>query len=189
MCPDDERAPASATLRPSRELVERAVKGDASARTELKERYRPVLAAFARRVGLSEEGLASASAAALRGLLEAEPVDPATPMRERLFAQARVHVAGASLSASDVLQSEAAMREVWDAEWRRGLLRAAMRLLSRSHDTDARMLQAYDLHVVEKRPVGEVARELGMSHTAVHSAKNLILGALTAALERLEGDY
>lgn len=179
-------------MRPARERLTAWAAGDEAAHAELADRYRPVLHAFARRVGLADEAVPEACEAALSGLLgahRAAPFEPGASTREPLFEQARAHLAGASLSASDLLQSDAALREAWDAEWRRALLRAAMSALSHTPGTDARMLQAYDLHVVEKRPVAEVAHELGMSRTAVHSAKSLLLGALAQAMARLEGDF
>ena len=68
-------------------------------------------------------------------------------------------------------------------------MRYSIRTLSSSTDTDHRAIQAFEMHVIEKRGAAEVARELGMSPTAVHGAKNLLLGKLQALMGELEDRF
>lgn len=176
----------------SRSLLATLAAGDDTPRTELEARYRPVLQSFARRVGLEERVVTAASDAALVGLwtdVRRAPFDPSVEPRERLFAQARDHIAEKSLTASDVLQTEEAMRKAWELEWRQGLVRFALQSLSQAEDTDARALQAFELHDIEKRSAAEVAKELHMTPTAVFAAKNQVRAKLEALVQQLESAF
>jgi len=181
-------------MQSSRELLE-SLANDASEQAasspkdELRSRYRPLLQAFAHRIGVEAGRIDESIEAAFNDLYESarrEDFDPRIGGRERLFHIAKKHIAEASLSASDALQSDDALNEAWNAEWRRVLIRYSIRTLSSSTDTDHRAVQAFEMHVIEKRGAAEVAGELGMSPTAVHGAKNLLLGKLQALMDELE---
>ncbi len=180
----------------SRELLttlSKTPRGEAAQpKAELAGRYRPVLQAFARRIGVEASKIEAAVEAAMEGLYEnawAEDFDPELETRERLFGLMKIHIAEVSLSASNPLQTDEALHTAWEAEWRRGLVRFSITVLSKSTDTDARALQAFELHVIEKHTAGDVAKELGMSHTAVFGAKNLLLGKLQRLMGELEGRF
>lgn len=174
-------------MRPGRELVAALAGPDAEpARAELQRRYRPLLLAYGRRVGVAEGALDGAVARALDDL--AAPTAP-DGMRERLYEAACRHVADASLSASDLLQTAAAQRAAWDHEWRAALVRFGLAELARSGEHEERALRAFELHGIEKRPAGEVAEDLGMSRSAVLGARSRLLASMQVVLERLERDF
>lgn len=180
-------------MQSSRELLSSFVSGaDGESRKELSARYRPILAAFARRVGMGSGEIDRVCDETLDNWfaeVASDGFEEGVSMNELVFEQAKTHIAGASLSASDLLQRDEALLGAWNSEWRRALIRFTIQTLARSRETDARTLEAFELHVVEKRSAADVAKELGMTHTAVFGAKNLLLGKLQKLLGSLEEEF
>ncbi len=73
---------------------------------------------------------------------------------------------------------------IWDAEWERNLLAAAMeRVKSR---VNLKQAQIYDLYVVKEWPVSKVARTLGVNVGQVYLAKHRFAALLKKELQRLK---
>jgi RNA polymerase sigma factor (sigma-70 family) len=71
----------------------------------------------------------------------------------------------------------------WDLEWQRHLLDAACERLARR--TKARHFQAFDLYVRQRRPVLQVARDLGMNVATVYLVGHRLTKELKAEVARL----
>lgn len=155
-------------------------------------RYRPVLLGFGRRVGAGEEADSRAEETLAR-FLEAHRKAPAEERRldlgDRLFEAARQGIADESLAALEPLSSPADLRAIWDAEWRRAIVRHALDELYVDPDSDSRVLQAFELHCLERRQANEVAAELGMSRSAVFSAKQRLMEHLRTRVAQLEEEF
>jgi DNA-directed RNA polymerase specialized sigma24 family protein len=163
------------------------------ARREFDERYRPVLQAFARRLGLSDQPAEQAVADTLDAFvsrLRSGEFDAAEgELRDWFLAVARQHIAAASLSAQDTLSSPEELQQVWSSEWRRAIIRHALAELYEDEAENSHVLQAFELHCLEKHNAGEVASELGMSRSAVFSAKNRLMERLRGRVEQLEDEF
>ena len=82
------------------------------------------------------------------------------------------------------LPDEANHREAdWELDWQRHLLDAACERLARR--TKARHYQAFDLYVRQRRPVLQVARDLGMNVATVYLVGHRLTKELKAEVERL----
>ena len=165
----------------------------AAGRVEFEGRYRPALLGFARRVGLSDHEVDEAVGATLEAFvreLRAGRLDGRSDsMSELLFDVARTHIADASLSAQDVLSSPGELEEIWKAEWRRAIVRRALDELYLDESENSHVLQAFELHCLEKHPADEVASELGMSHSAVFRAKSRLMDRLRERVKQLEAEF
>ena len=163
------------------------------ARQEFDDRYRPALLGFARRVGLTggdvDEAVQSALDAFVRDLRAGRLEGRDRGMRELLFDVARRHVADASLSAQDALSSPGELEGIWRAEWRRAIVRRALDELYADEHENSHVLQAFELHCLEKHSADEVASDLGMSRSAVFSAKQLLMQRLRERVAELLDEF
>jgi RNA polymerase sigma-70 factor (ECF subfamily) len=73
---------------------------------------------------------------------------------------------------------------VWDDEWRRNRLDAALTCVKRR--VAPRQYQIYEAHVIKEWPLGEVARTLGVSARQVYLAKSRVGALVKKELKRLE---
>jgi RNA polymerase sigma-70 factor (ECF subfamily) len=84
------------------------------------------------------------------------------------------------------LPDDAAMEELWEAEWQSAVLRQCM--AEARAEVHARTWEAFDLFACQQLPASEVARRLGLSENAVFCAKQRVLRRireLAAALEQV----
>lgn len=163
------------------------------ARAAFDERYGPVLLAFARRLGPLEqppEALVSTTLDAFGAELQAGAFERGEgELRDWLFGLAEAHIAGASLSAQDSLSSPAELAEIWRAEWRRAIVRRALQELYEDETENSHILQAFELFCLEKHNANDVASELGMSRSAVFSAKTRLMERLSSRVAQLEDEF
>jgi RNA polymerase sigma factor (sigma-70 family) len=76
---------------------------------------------------------------------------------------------------------------IWDAEWEKHLMEAAMeRLKSR---VDPELLQLFDCHVVRGWPASKVARQIGVSLARVYFAKYKAAKLLKGEIKVLRKDF
>ena len=73
---------------------------------------------------------------------------------------------------------------IWDEEWKSQVLQTALARIKRQ--VHPQQYQIYHLHVVLGRPVGEVARALGVSTARVYLAKHRVGGVLKKEVSRLK---
>jgi RNA polymerase sigma-70 factor (ECF subfamily) len=167
-------------------------------------RYRPVLAAFARRMGLSENDADEIAQEVLARFVErfraGEYVRDRGRLRSWIFGIARTRIAdskrararrrvergtSALFSVKDETDPEAAFAD----EWRRALLRQAFAELRAKSRHEPKSLRALELLVLEQRPTKEVAQELGMTANALYVARHRALQSLRTTLARLEREF
>jgi RNA polymerase sigma factor (sigma-70 family) len=73
---------------------------------------------------------------------------------------------------------------IWDAEWEKNLLAAALERVKRRVDPE--QFQIFDLHCLEHWPVKRVTETLGISAARVYLARHRVSRLLKAELRRLE---
>ena len=169
---------------------------------EFDARYRPLLTAFAARLGLEAGEAEDVAQEALVEFVRAYRAGTYDRSRGRLsswiisIAQHRIShrrravgraAARRGESALVDLSDPARLTAVWEDEQRRLIILRAMEVL-RAGKSAAPTLRAFDLVAVRGVPVEEAARECGMTVDEVYTAKNRvakrlreIVGELTAA--------
>ena len=165
--------------------------------------YAPMLAGFARRLGLSDadandavqETLLAVHAAFrkmdgpfdrgkgrfkswLRGIAQNKVRDVHRRRAREERARAR-HAAEQANSPGDTAE----MDEAFESEWQRRLLGRALEAVSR--EVDPAVYQAFELYAVLGQPADKVARLLGTTRNAVYISKTRVLRRLRAVLARL----
>ncbi len=167
-------------------------------------RYRPIITAFAIRLGLKPTDAADVAQETLlqflrdyragkydrsRGRLGAWVIGIA---RHRVYDLKRAQVRRREQrgeAAIAELQDEARLTRIWDDECRQTILREALRRLRGTTRTDPRTIDAFVRHVIDRRPPEVVAREMGMTVQAIYLAKHRCLARLRPIVEELEGVY
>lgn len=172
--------------------------------TEFDARYRPVLVAFARKLGLAEADAREIAQDVLASFVEEHRAGKYDKnlgrLRSWLFAIARARVARRRRdlardqgrrgeSAIAQVADERRVSEVWEREWRQAVLREGLLQLRQGTKMDEATVRAFEMLALEQRPVEAVAAELGMSRDSVYAAKYRAMERLRQLLERLEADW
>lgn len=76
---------------------------------------------------------------------------------------------------------------MWDAEWNKNLMDAAIERVKRK--VGARQYQLFDLYAIKGWTVGEVAKTLGVSVDQVYQAKSRISASIRAEYEQMEKKF
>ena len=76
------------------------------------------------------------------------------------------------------------LESIWDEEWRKNLLTAALERVRRRVDPE--QFQIFHLHCLEQWPVSKVAATLGVSAARIYLVKYRLGGLLKKELSRLE---
>ena len=76
------------------------------------------------------------------------------------------------------------LEKVWAEEWEKHLLESALEQVKQQ--ANAEDYQIFDLHVLKKFPVAEVARKLGVKSARVYFAKYKVSAMLKREVQRLE---
>ncbi len=171
---------------------------------EFDARFRPILAAFGRRLGLNEEDAADAAQDALarfvqayrsggydreRGRLRSWMIGIARnavreSQRKRL---SRREVRGAS--AVIEMPDNGDVELIWEEEAERALLQEGLRELRKQSKANESTIRAFELLALGGRSPASVAEELGMSSNDVYLAKHRCLQKLRAILTDLREAY
>jgi RNA polymerase sigma factor (sigma-70 family) len=166
-------------------------------------RYRPVLRAFASRLGLAPndaEEVAQETLAQFVELYRAGKYDRERGrLRSWIFGIAQRRVADVRRarerrrekrgeSALEPLTSEPELERLFEEEWQRALLAAAFAEL-RAGRTDPQSIRALELLASGSRSADEVATELSMTPNAVYAAKHRAVVKLREILTRLDRDW
>jgi len=171
------------------------------------ERYRPILFACARRLGLSREDAADAAQDALVRFLTAFRAGSYDRTRGRLSSwlagiarhamldvqhrrSSRREARG--LSAIDGLTDDEAMaaaEAAWNAECEREILCQALRRLRAETRTEARTLQAFEMLALQGLTPAVVAETLGVTLHDVYQAKHRCLALLRALVVEIRDAY
>ncbi len=171
---------------------------------EFDERYRPIVEAFARRQGLSADDAADAAQDTLADFARDYRAGRFDRTRGRLrswiFGIARNRVI-------DVQRVKGRRREwrgesafvdlstgddpepTWRDEWRKAMLRAAMRELHAGSKLDPRTVCAFERVAFDRAAAADVAAEVGMSVNEVYVAKSRVLKRLQQIISELEENW
>ena len=177
---------------------------NASAWQRFDARYRPVLIAFARKLGLGDEDAADAAQETLvrfvglygagtyrreRGRLSSWIIGIA---RNCIIEQRRARATRREwrgMSALKELPDDNHLSKIWDAECDREVLRHAIRSLRRETRIDARTISAFELLAFRQLSPSEVAVKLDMTMNEVYLAKHRCLKRLRLIITSLEAAY
>lgn len=177
---------------------------NASVWREFDERYRPILLAFARRMGLNDvdaadmaqeamlrfvkayrEGQYDRSRGRLRSWLTGMARNSLRDMRRRIERRGERR----GLSALEALPGEEEMEAAWDAECERAVLRRGLDELRTTTRTDERTIQTFERLMLDDRAPADVAREMSITLNEVYVAKHRCLRRLRDIVRRLERAY
>ncbi len=81
---------------------------------------------------------------------------------------------------------EEAERRIWEQEWRYAMLDEALRQLQ--PELGQNVFQAFVLYAIQRKPVEQVATELGISTSSVYVYKSRVLDAIRAWIAQFEDD-
>ena len=168
---------------------------------EFDARYRPIVFAFARKLGLDESDAADVAQEAMLRFVQEYRAGKYDRERGRL----RSWIIGiVKYRVADVQRSKAKRREyrgesafvglpeddqlaeLWEAERRRMLLRQALAELREQTKTNEKTIRAFELYAIHEQPVADVACELGLTTHDVYVAKSNVAARLREILTRLE---
>lgn len=172
---------------------------------EFDARYRPIIFAFARKLGMGPEDAADVAQETLTTFVEQYRAGKYDRSRGRL----RSWIIGiARYRVADVNRGKARRREwrgesaivglpddddrlseIWEDQCRRAILSRALQALRENTKTDPRTIRAYELVAMEQRPVAEVAKELGMTPQDVITAKHRCLKRIQRSRDELRRLY
>ncbi|UCD76199.1 MAG: sigma-70 family RNA polymerase sigma factor [Phycisphaerales bacterium] len=167
-------------------------------------RYRPVLVAFARRLGLGAEDAADAAQDALTRFLQAFRAGKYQRGRGRLSSwligiarncivdlqRARmVRREQRGVSALIDLPHDKNLAAIWDAELDREVLRQAVQKLREGTRLDRRTIRVFERLVLQQAAPAVVASELNMTMNDVYLAKHRCLKRLRSIVAELTAAF
>ena len=168
-------------------------------------RYRPIVIAFARKLGLSESDAGDVAQETILQFLkeykEGKYDRERGRLRSWLIGIARFRIAGVyrkkaskreyrGESAMVTLpENEADLDQVWDTERRTVILQAAFKELQNTTKTDDRNMRAFEMLVFNQIPVTAVCDELGMTAQQAYMAKSRTAKRLKDIIDRIEELY
>jgi len=164
------------------------------------DRYRPLLVAWFRRLGLAEtdaedvaqETLLAFSTAYREGRYDREQgrlrswLFGIARNQFRAFRRRRREVRLDTDDAEDVADPTD-LEGVFEEEWQDAVLRQGLETVRQ--EVEPRTFEAFDLFVHQAWPARRVAEHLGMTEDAVFAAKHRLLRRLRDLLPRLESDW
>lgn len=173
--------------------------GDDASWRELDTRYRPILIHVARRQGVREADAMDVAQDVLMAFAKAYAEGRYDREKGRLrmwlMGIARRAIAdykraaprrGITLAETPAECADDGLEATWDAEQRREILRQGFARLGTESRLAPATLRAFELHVVEGRPVQGVVEELGVSAHDVYLAKSRCLSKLRELCEEIE---
>jgi len=172
--------------------------------THFDQRYRPIVVAFARRLGLNDTDAADVAQETLTRFVEEYRAGKYDRTRGRLRswliglakyrvssvyrARHRAREFGGVSQAAD-LTDEHELETIWEAERRASMLREAMEQLRSATRSEDKTIRAFELLVLNQTPPATVADQLQMTTQDVYRAKNRIAQRLQSIVDRLEAAY
>lgn len=166
----------------------------------LDRRYRPILAAFSRRLGLSSQDSEEIAQEAIVRFLESYR----DGRYDRTLGRLRTWIVGIARrcvidlkrnqarrygergqSALDETPDQHTLEEIWDEEASRVVAERALQLLRDKSKLSPNTVRAFERVALAEQPVSEVAAELGMSIDSVYAAKHRCTSTLRSFVEEL----
>lgn len=163
-------------------------------------RYRPVIGALARRLGLNDSDAEEVAQQTLsefvraygegrydrsKGRLSSWILGIAHHTTLRALRGTRYAAKGIGQTALSEVPDESALRSIWTDERDRAILAQAMGLLRSESGVDDRTLLAFELVALRGVPVAEAASQSSMSVEQVYVAKSRIVKRLRQLVEEL----
>ncbi len=166
-------------------------------------RYRPILVAFARRLGLPAEDAADAAQETLtrfvRSYRDGKYDRDRGRLRSWIIGIARhcvydIHQRRATdpkrgMSAISELPDESTINAMWDEEYEHEILRQGISELRQQTRTEEGTIRAFEMLAFDDRTPAEVAEELSISVNDVYLAKHRCLKRLREILSHLKHLY
>lgn len=168
-------------------------------------RYRPILAAFARRLGFVGEDAAELAQQTLAEFARAYAQGRYQRGRGRLSSWLigiasnggsglRRRAARGPANTSDELLDDAwadqrRVQDAWDRERERAIVVEAMTILRDTSRVQAETLRAFEMFAIRGVPAEEVAAQCGISVDAVYVVKNRLAGRLREIVQELTLAY
>lgn len=169
---------------------------------ELNARFRPMIEACARSLGLNDDEAEEAGQRAFAEVTQSYRAGKYQRGRGRLrswIIGITRHVAMDVLrergrahrgeSAIVNLPDDATLTTVWERQRRQSVLRDAMATLRERTQLDDRTIRAFELYVMHGVPAQEAGRQCGMSIDEVYVAKNRVTNKLQEIVEQIERAY
>lgn len=178
--------------------------GDEEAWRGLDSRYRPILVASARRMGLSEadsvdvaqetmlrvlEGCRKGAYDRAKGRLRTWILTIAHHRIVDMHRRRDVRKEAAGVSAVMETPDEAHLEACWSAEERAAILREALGALRTDSNLAPETIEAFELQVLHRRGPHQVAEHLGCTVNDVYLAKSRVTRRLKAMVESIEGSW
>lgn len=169
--------------------------------TEFDRRYRPILIAFMRRMGLNETDAADVAQETLTSFVQdyrQHKYDRQQGrLRSWLIGIARCRLADMRRAAGRrrELQGESAIaslpddtdvESVWEAEQRRFIFEQAVGELRETTRFSERTIEAFERAVLRREPIDAVSAELGLTPQEIYNAKNRVVERLREIVKRYE---
>ena len=171
---------------------------------EFDRRYRPVLIAMSRRLGLSTDDASDAAQETLTQFVTAYRAGRYDPDKGRLHSWiigiarnciARIHdqrrrqKIRRGMSAIETLPDDQALTNLWNSECRTAILQRAMELLPEQTRLTEQTLRIFSELTQRDRSADELAAELGVSREDVYVAKHRCLKHLRGIVDSLQQAY
>ncbi|MGE0479522.1 MAG: RNA polymerase sigma factor [Phycisphaerae bacterium] len=172
--------------------------------TEFDERYRPVVQAVARRLGLDDHDAADVAQETMTVFLRDYQAGKYDRTRGRLgawivgIARHRIAELRRARARRQEWRGDSAVSELpgadelvdwWEHECRAEVLRRALHLLRTRTRFDAATIRAFEQVAIEDRAPGDVASELAISLDAVYAARSRCTAQLRVFLGELHRAY
>lgn len=165
------------------------------------ERYSPIIAAFARKLGVRSRDIDDLVQDVILRFFSALPEFSYDPARGRFRGYLKtctwrvfqrqlgksLSVGGRSIDQVDA--SELSVDATWNDIWEVETLRTAMETVRQTYsvrDDRAKTFKAFEMYVLLERPPEEVAQELGMSVESVHQAKSRVSRAVKEVMAEMD---
>lgn len=168
--------------------------------SEFRQRYAPVVAGFARKLGVRAQDVDDVIQDVFLGFFSVSPTFVYDPSKGRFRGylktvttrsiRARV---GKLLKINTVPLDQVAddappLEDSWDQSWHEQILRRAMHAVRADYAAHPKTFEAFELNVIRRQAAADVAAQLGMSVNSVYKAKERISAALRAKVHQIESE-
>jgi RNA polymerase sigma-70 factor (ECF subfamily) len=166
-------------------------------------RYRPMIVAFARRLGLSEQDAEDAAQEALlafatayrRGDYDRQKgrlrtwfltiaMNKVRDIRRRRGKEIAPAGGGQAAGALNVTPEMHGISRVWEEEWQQAVIRSCIEAVR--EQVSQTTMQAFELFVIKEWPAQKVATQIGISPNAVYLAKRNVLSRMRETRKLLQ---
>lgn len=178
--------------------------GNRAVWTEFDQRYRPILVAFLRRMGLNDSDAADVAQETLACFVQ----DYRQGRYDRQQGRLRSWLIGiARCRLADMRRGVARRREfrgesaivdlpesmepetIWEAEERRYIFELAVAELHETSRFNGRTIEAFERVVLRHEPIETVSSEMGLSAQEIYNAKNRVVERLREIVKRYEAGF